>query len=106
MFHFLHLSACISDFGNDILRFNNTGMLLSIKYDWRLRSMVSSTSCWAVVAKTDSSEEVSYLIDFVSSFNVKKKYLLIQISFELNSNLLKKKRINFNVIISRSTSGV
>ena len=78
---------------------------LGIKDDQRLLSIVSSTSCLAITAEINGIGEVSKLIDFISGLNVKEKHLLIQMSFGLESEVLKNKSINFNVVIRHSSSG-
>ena len=95
----------VPDFGGGIVRFSSNEKFLGLKDDERLLSIVSSTSCLATVAENDSNEKVSQLIDFISGLNVKEKHLLIQMSSGLESNVLKKKRINFNVVITHSSSG-
>ena len=95
----------LPDFGSGVVRFSNSEKFLGIQDDGRLLSIVSSSSCLATVAEIDSSEEVSQLIDLISGLNVKEKGLLVQMSSGLESNVLKKKRINFNVVINHSRSG-
>ena len=76
-----------------------------MKDDGRLLSIVSLTSCLATVAMLDSKEEASRLIDFISGLNVREKHLLILMSSGLESDVLKEKRINFNVVIRHSSAG-
>ena len=95
----------VPDFRGGIVRLSSNEKFMGLKDDERLLSIVSSTSCLATVAENDSNEEVSKMIDFISGLNVQEKHLLIQMSSGLESNVLKKKRINFNVVISHSSSG-
>ena len=78
---------------------------LSVKDDKRLARIISLTSCLVTVAETDSTEDVSKLIDFMSDINVKNKHLLIQMSSGLESIVLEKKNINFNVVIDHLSPG-
>ena len=88
-----------------MLSFSTIEQFLSMKRDGRLLSIVSSTSCLAIVSNVDSTEEASQLIDFTSGLDVNVKHLLIHMSSRLEINVLQKKRINFNVAISHSSTG-
>ena len=88
-----------------MLSFSTIEQFLSMKRDGRLLSIISSTSCLAIVSNVDSTEEASQLIYFTSGLNVKDKHLLIHLSPQLESDVLQKKRINFNVAISHSSTG-
>ena len=76
-----------------------------MKGDGRLLGLISSNQCLATIAETDSSEEASQLMDFVTDLTVKDKRLLVQMSSGVENNVLQTKRINFNVAISHFASG-
>ena len=88
-----------------MLSFSTIGQFLSMESDGRLLSIILSTSCLAMVSNVNTSEEASQLIDFTTGLNVKDKHLLIHMSSRLESDVLQKKRINFNIAISHASTG-
>ena len=61
-------------------------------------------SCLMVIARKHNESEVSQLMDIVNEFRIEKKYLLIFLE-TFNTTFLRKKTINFNVIISHREPG-
>ena len=78
---------------------------MGMKNDTRLSQILTFNSCLGVIAVADSSEEVSQLIDLLSGLNVKNKHLTVNMSSGLETELLQKKRLDYNVVINHSSSG-
>ena len=78
---------------------------MGMKNDRRLSRILTFNSCLAIIAMADSSEEVSQLIDLLSGLNVKNKHLMVNMSSGLETELLQKKRLDFNVVINHSRLG-
>ena len=102
---FKPFSLFLLDLGSGTLTFSDMNHFLSVKDDKRLSHIISSTSCLITVAKTDSTEDISQLIDFMNGINVKDKHLQVHMSSDLESNVLANKSINFNVVVQHLTSG-
>ena len=95
--------------GRSTLEFENVNQLLEVKNGERFKSIMSSISCLMTVAVTDSTQEVSLLIDFVrdlrsEGYRVAKTQLLVMIPL-LDHVLLENKTINFNVMIMENGTG-
>ena len=91
------------------LSFGDVNHLLKVRDSGRLKSIMSSISCLVTIAKTESSEEVSHLIDFVrglrsEGYRVAKTQLLVMIPL-LKHGMLRNKTINFNTMIIENGAG-
>ena len=91
------------------LSFGDVNQLLEVRDSGRLKSMMSSISCLVTIAKTDNSEEVSQLIEFVrglrsEGYRVAKTQLLLMVP-SLGHGILRNKTINFNVMIMENGAG-
>ena len=103
---------CISHFIGKVrssLSFGDVSHLLQVRDSGRLKSIMSSISCLVTFAKTDSSEEVSQLIDFVrglrsEGYRVAKTQLLVMIP-PLKHGMLRNNTINFNTMIIENGAG-
>ena len=78
---------------------------MSDQDDERLSSIISSMSCLVMVVETDTTEEASQLMDFMTGINVKLKHMHIRLSSGLEIKELEKKNINFNVVVDHLSSG-
>ena len=78
---------------------------MGMNNDSRLSRILIFNSCLAIIAEADSSEEVSQLIDLLSGLNVKNKHLMVNMSSGLETELLQKKRLDYNVVINHSRLG-
>ena len=87
-----------------VMRFGSIQHLLEIKDEDTLAAVFSSLSCLSVIAKSKNVEDISILVDIISSIRVRNKYVMIQTP-PLNTTLLQSKMINFNVMISEVASG-
>ena len=67
--------------------------------------MTARMSCLITMAKMYSDLEVSQLIDVINGLNISKKYLIVFLEIYLNTTLLRKKSINFNINIHHVESG-
>ena len=92
------------DFGRGTVKFQNLGELLKIKVSEKFKSMTARMSCLMTMTRMNNDLEVSQLIDVVNELKVSKKYLIIFVE-TLNTTLLRKKAIPFNVIIHHNESG-
>ena len=90
--------------GRDSLRFGTVSHLMTVKHDIRLIKILTSVSCMVILADVSSDNEVSILIDILTSFKVAWKYLIITVP-ELNNSILDNKTINFNVEIYDTGKG-
>ena len=89
--------------------FGDANHLLQVSDGGRLKSIMSSISCLVTIAKTDSSEEVSQLIDFVrglrsEGYRVAKTQLLVMVP-SLEIGMLQNKTINFKVMVMENGAG-
>ena len=69
-----------------------------------LRGLVARMSCLVTMAVMTNDEDVSQLIDTINEMTVLKKYLIIFMD-TLNTTLLQKRAINFNVLIYHENAG-
>ena len=95
--------------GRSSLSFGDVNQLLGVKDSRSFKSIMSSISCLMTVAVTDSTEDVSRLIDFVrglrlEGYRVAKTQLLVMVPL-LDHGLLQNKTINFNVMIMENGPG-
>ena len=67
--------------------------------------IIVSTSCLATIVDIDSIEELSQLIDFVNNLHVKEKKLVAKLSFELDTNVVQNKTINYDVTMYHLSLG-
>ena len=103
------LNLDVKEKGRSSLSFEDVNQLLGVKDSERFKSIMSSISCLMTIAVTDSSEDVSRLIDFVRGLRsegnrVANTHLLIMVPF-LDHGLLHNKTINFNVMIMKNGAG-
>ena len=89
--------------------FGDVNHLLQVRDSGRLKSIMSSISCLITIAMTDSSEEVSLLIEFVQGlrsegYRVAKAQLLVMVP-SLELDMLQNNTINFNVMIMENGPG-
>ena len=94
-----------TDFGRGSINFQNVQKLLEAGEGEIFRSMSARISCLMTIARTNNDLEASQLIDTVNGFMIAEKYLVI-FTEELNNTLLRRKTINFNVVINHRNSGV
>ena len=87
-----------------VLRFGGIKNLMEINDEGRLLSVLSSTSCLTIFARSAIVEDFSNLVDFTSKIRVINKYLILQTP-PLNTTLLQRKEINFNILINEIHSG-
>ena len=91
------------DLGNTLLRFSDVKELFS-KFNQIMSAVLGHTECLVTIAEVDTTEDMSQLVDFVTGIRVPTKHLLL-IATELDSNLLMKSKINFNIQIFGTSAG-
>ena len=69
-----------------------------------LKLQFTRMSCLVTMAHMTNDEEVSQLINLINEMTVSKKYLIILVDF-LNSTVLQKRAINFNVLFNHRNAG-
>lgn len=81
--------------------FENVRQLTPITSDMtKFISLLTSTSCLAIILETDDTEEVSFLVDFLDSVRrVEEKHMFVKMNSVFDDDILSNKTINFNVII-------
>ena len=81
--------------------FENVKQLTPITSDMtKFISLLTSTSCLAIILETDDTEEVSFLVDFLDSVRrVEEKHMFVKMNSVFDYDILSNKTINFNVII-------
>ena len=77
---------------------------MGIEDDTTLATVLTSSTCISVIAQSTKVEEISKLVDLVSSIRVKNKYLMVQTP-PLNTTFLQGKIIIYNVLINEIHSG-
>ena len=92
------------DFGRGTVKFQNFGELLKVKGSEKFKSMTARIECLKTLAGMNNDLEVSQQIDVVNDLKISKKHLIIVME-TLNTTLLRKKAINFNVEIHHKESG-
>ena len=93
-----------SDFSGGTIKFHSLGELLEVKESQKLKSMTARMSCLVTMTQLNNDLEASQLIDVVNEFKISKKHLIIFVK-KLNTTLLRKKAITFNVIIHHNGPG-
>ena len=93
-----------SDFERGTIRFNDIGKLLKVKESAEFRSMTARMSCLITIVQKHKYSEVSQLIDIVNDLWIERKYLRVYVE-TFNTTFLRKKTINFNVIINQEEPG-
>ena len=58
------------------------------------------TSCLAMILKSDDMDEVSFLVDLLSTIKVESKHLFVEMNTVFDANLILNKTINFDITIS------
>ena len=80
--------------------FENVRQLTLITSDaTKFASLLTSTSCLAIILENDDSEEVSFLIDFLDSLRVEEKHMFVKMNSVFDDDILSNMTINFDVII-------
>ena len=69
-----------------------------MREDERFASIMKSATCLMTIAETGNSDDISLLLEFISGFKVKQKYLFVIIS-SFNETSFANKTTNYNVII-------
>ena len=88
-----------------VMWYSSVGQLLGIEDDKTLATVLTSSSCLSVIAQSTKVEDISNLVDLVSNIRVKNKYIMVQTP-PLNTTLLQRKKINFNVMVNEVESGM
>ena len=94
-----------TDFGRGTTNFQNVQKLLEVGQGEIFRSMSARVSCLLTIARISNDLEASQLIDIMKGFKIAEKYLVI-FAETLNNTLLRRKPINFNVMINHRYPGV
>ena len=97
-------TSFLVDFGRSTIKFQNLENLFNVRGSKMLKAMTARVSCLMTVARMNNDWEVSQLIDVVNELQISKKYLII-FKESLNTTLLRKKAIIFNVVIHHIESG-
>ena len=84
--------------GRSTFAFTEVEHLLQLGRSELFAPMMKSLKCLMTIAESESSEEISRLVDFASGLPVYSKHLLVLTS-SLNETWLLNKSINYNVII-------
>ena len=66
--------------------------------------MTARMSCLMTIVRKHNDSEVYQLIDIVNDFWIEKKYLVVFVA-KFNTTFLRKKTVNFNVIINQEEPG-
>ena len=104
LYQYIIFEITSSDFGRGIVKFQNLGQLLEVKDSKKFMSMLAKMSCLVTLTRMSNGSEVSQMIDVVNEFKISKKHLIIFVK-KLNTTLLRKKAITFNVIIHHNGPG-
>ena len=94
----------LSDFSGGTIKFQSLGELLEVKESQKFKSMTARMSCLVTMTQLNNDLEASQLVDVVNEFKISKKHLIIFVK-KLNTTLLRKKAITFNVIIHHNGPG-
>ena len=98
------LNTSPTDLERSRIIFKSFKQLVEVTESEKFKSITSGMSCLMIIAQMHNNWEASQLIEIVNGFKISKRYLIILID-TLNTTMLGKRTINFNVIINHKEPG-